>query len=174
MVSGVWIRIFGWRDELDADAHCLRRGDRLAYGLERRFKPRRIEIIDGAGGRQIWSADAKVAVLDETLLPGAVVSMLGRCHRRTPQLVFGWRQEARRALEAERIPLAVGFLPAIVAEPTPEPLAPPYAAVPPCATARFGHHCRDRIGDLRRRGPRRTKRERAQIAAAIRSLKGAA
>ena len=49
--------------------HCRGRGDRLVSGLERRFEPRRLEVINGAGGRRVWSADAKAAVLDETLVP---------------------------------------------------------------------------------------------------------
>ena len=94
-------------------------------GFERRFEPRRLEVINSAGGRRVWSADAKAAVLDETLLPGAVVSVVARRHGLTPQQVFGWRREARRALEAERASTAVRFVPALVAEPTPEPLAAP-------------------------------------------------
>nr|WP_283206821.1 transposase [Methylobacterium thuringiense] len=68
-----------------------------------------MEFINGAGGWRAWSADAKAAVLDETLLPGAVVSVVARRQGLTPQQVFGWRREARRALEAERAPTAVGF-----------------------------------------------------------------
>lgn len=94
-------------------------------GLERRFEPRRLEVINGAGGRRVWSADAKAAVLDETLLPGAVVSVVARRHGLTPQQVFGWRREARRALEVERLSTAMGFIPAVIAEPTPAPLAAP-------------------------------------------------
>ena len=68
-------------------------------GLERRFEPRRLEVINGAGGRRVWSADAKATVLDEMPLPGAVVSVVARRHGLTPQQVFGWRRKARRALE---------------------------------------------------------------------------
>ena len=101
------------------------RGDQLVSGLERRFEPRRLEVINGAVGRRVWSADAKAAVLDETLRPGAVVSVVARRHGLTPQQVFGWRREARRALEAERASIAVRFVPALVAEPPPEPFATP-------------------------------------------------
>ena len=94
-------------------------------GLERRFEPRRLEVINDARGRRVWSADAKAAVLDETLLPHAVVSVVARRHGLTPQQVFGWRREARRALEAERVSAAMGFVPAVIAEPTTEPSAAP-------------------------------------------------
>jgi len=39
------------------------------------LKPmRRIEVINGAGGRRRWSADDKARILEETLVPGAAVS----------------------------------------------------------------------------------------------------
>ncbi|MFD0937273.1 transposase [Methylobacterium trifolii] len=142
-------------------------------GFGRRFEPRRLELINGAGGRRVWSADAKAAVLDETLLPGAVVSVMARRHGLTPQQVFGWRREARRALEAERAPTAVGFVPALVTEPTPEPLAAP---------ANRSRHARRRdpattgieleiSGVAVRVGPGASG---AQIAAVIRALKATA
>lgn len=94
--------------------------------LERRFEPRRVEIITGAGGRRVWSADVKAAILDETLLPGAIVSVVARRHGVTPQQVFGWRREARRAFEAAQASASpMGFVPAVVARPTTEPSAAP-------------------------------------------------
>lgn len=93
-------------------------------GFERTFEPRRLEVINGAGGRRVWSRDARAAILEETLVPGAVVSAVARRHGLTPQQVFGWRREARCALEAVREPAPLGFVPAFVAEPTPEPSAP--------------------------------------------------
>jgi transposase len=100
-------------------AIALWSGDQLVCGLERRFEPRRLEVINGAGGRRVWSADAKAAVLDETLRAGAVVSVVARRHGLTPQQVFGWRREARRALEAAQVSTAMSFVPALAAEPTP-------------------------------------------------------
>ncbi|TXN36648.1 transposase [Methylobacterium sp. WL7] len=82
-----------------------------------------MDVINGSGGRRVWSADAKAAVLDETLRAGAVVTVVARRQGLTPQQVFGWRREARRALEAAQVPTAMSFVPALVAEPTPEPLA---------------------------------------------------
>jgi transposase len=81
-------------------------------GLEHRFEPRRLEVITGGGGRRVWSADAKAAILEETLVPGAVVSAVARRHGVTPQQVFGWRREARRALEAAQDPTPMTFVPA--------------------------------------------------------------
>lgn len=52
--------------------------NRFVSGFDRRPDPsrpvRRIEIINGAGGRRQLSPDQKVRVLEETLAPGAVVS----------------------------------------------------------------------------------------------------
>ena len=43
--------------------------------LELTFEPsrglRRLEVINGAGGRRTWSADAKARILEETLAAGA-------------------------------------------------------------------------------------------------------
>jgi len=91
-------------------------------GLDHTFKPngplRRIEVINGAGGRRRWSADEKARVIEETLAPGAVVSEVARRHGISPQQLFGWRREARRpAMEAE----AISFVPAVV---TPPPAVP--------------------------------------------------
>lgn len=45
-------------------------------------------------------------------MPGAVVSAVARRHGVTPQQVFGWRREARRALEATQDPTPMTFVPA--------------------------------------------------------------
>lgn len=97
--------------------------------LERMFEPpralRRIEVLSAEAGRRVWSADDKARILEETLERGAVVSVIARRHGLTPQQVFGWRREARRALEAARAPALMGFVPAVVAEPRSEPAAGP-------------------------------------------------
>ncbi|WP_418885070.1 IS66-like element accessory protein TnpA [Aurantimonas endophytica] len=82
---------------------------------------RRIEVINGAGGRRRWSADDKARILEETLVPGAAVSEVARRHGLLPQQVFGWRREARRKLDAGSA-AASAFVPVIV--------EPPSTAVP--------------------------------------------
>lgn len=96
-------------------------------GLDHRLEPevevRRFEVINGALGRRRWTADERTRILEETLVPGAVVSAVARRHGLTPQQLFTWRREARKA--SEMIP---AFVPAVVApEPAPasEPSAPP-------------------------------------------------
>jgi transposase len=102
-------------------------------GLDHRLEPegeiRRFEVINGAMGRQRWSADDRAQILEETLAPGAVVSAVARRHGLTPQQLFTWRRAARRQVEAEAPPM---FVPAVVA---PEP-APPGEPKPPRAKRR--------------------------------------
>jgi transposase len=98
--------------------------DRFVSGLDHRLEPegevRRFEVINGALGRRRWTADERTQILEETLVPGAVVSAVARRHGLTPQQLFTWRREA-----SEMIP---AFVSAVVApEPAPasEPSAPP-------------------------------------------------
>ncbi|QPC96035.1 transposase (plasmid) [Mesorhizobium sp. INR15] len=69
-------------------------------------------------GRRRWSADERARILEETFVPGAVVSAVARLHGLTPQQLFTWRRAARTQLEAEAPP---GFVPAVVV--APEPMA---------------------------------------------------
>lgn len=82
-------------------------------GLDHRHEPegevRRFEVINGAMGRRRWTADDRARILEETLAPGAVVSAVARRHGLTPQQVFTWRREARKA--SETVP---AFVPAVV------------------------------------------------------------
>ena len=71
-------------------------GDRLVSGLDHTLEPsrpvRRVEIINGIGGRRRWSMDDKARIVEETLVPGAVVSEIARRHGLSPQQLFGWRR----------------------------------------------------------------------------------
>lgn len=98
---------------------------RLDHRLEPEGEVRRFEVITGAIGRRRWSADDRAQILEETLVPGAVVSEIARRHGLTPQQLFTWRREARKA--AQPLP---AFVPAVV---TPEPVL---AAEPPAASPR--------------------------------------
>ena len=95
---------------------------RLDYRLEPKGAVRRFEVIDGAAGRRRWSADDRARILEETLVPGAVVSVVARRHGLTPQQLFTWRREARQAAIA-----APAFVPAVIA---PEPEVEAAAAKP--------------------------------------------
>ncbi|WP_258763971.1 IS66-like element accessory protein TnpA [Bradyrhizobium arachidis] len=57
---------------------------------------RRLEVITETGRRRWFSKDDKARIVEETLVPGAVVSEIARRHGLTPQQVFTWRRQARR------------------------------------------------------------------------------
>ncbi|WP_354062034.1 MULTISPECIES: transposase [unclassified Bradyrhizobium] len=64
-------------------------------------------------GRRRWfSKEDKARIVEETLVPGAVVSEIARRHGLTPQQVFTWRRQARR----QPAPMANDpqFVPAVV------------------------------------------------------------
>ena len=90
--------------------------------LDHTLKPepmRRLEVITGTGRRRRFSDDYKAGIVEETLVPGAVVSDVARRHGLTPQQLFGWRRQARQpasGTDTER----PQFVPAIVAAPLPE------------------------------------------------------
>jgi transposase len=83
---------------------------------------RRVEIINGLGGRRRWSMDDKARIVEETLVAGAVVSEIARRHGLTPQQLFGWRRAARRSAEEEADAVRPRFVPAVVEQPMPEPV----------------------------------------------------
>ena len=87
----------------------------LDHTLKLQGPPRRIEVINGAGGRRRWSVDEKARIVEETLDPGAIVSEVARRHGLSPQQLFGWRRDARRPERAAEE--AVAFVPAVVVRP---------------------------------------------------------
>jgi transposase len=85
--------------------------------LDHTLKPeptavRRLEVITGTGRRRHFSEDFKAGIVEETLVPGAVVSEVARRHGLTPQQVFTWRRQARQPITSEAE--APKFVPAIV------------------------------------------------------------
>ena len=73
---------------------------------------RRLEVITGTGRRRQFSEDFKAGIIEETLVPGAVVSEVARRHGLTPQQVFTWRRQVRRPEVGEAE--APKFVPAVV------------------------------------------------------------
>lgn len=71
---------------------------------------RRVEVITGVGGRRKWDPDLKADIMMEALAPGAVVSEVARRHDVSPQQLFGWLREARKAAEAS----AGAFVPVVI------------------------------------------------------------
>jgi transposase len=57
----------------------------------------RVEVITSVQRRRLWSAAAKVRLVEETMQPGMSVSYVARWAGVTPCLLFNWR---RRMLES--------------------------------------------------------------------------
>jgi transposase len=90
--------------------------------LDHTLKPepvRRLEVITGTGRRRRFSDDYKAGIVEETLVPGAVVSDVARRHGLTPQQLFGWRRQARQPASSTDTETPQ-FVPAVVAAPLPE------------------------------------------------------
>ena len=92
---------------------------------------RRVEVLTGPGRRRRWSGDDKARIVAETAGPGAVVSEVARRWQVTPQQVFDWRRQARRALAASAAMAEPAFIPIVTAAPTP-PCE--MRAIPPATT----------------------------------------
>ncbi|WP_245323955.1 IS66-like element accessory protein TnpA [Bradyrhizobium shewense] len=68
----------------------------LDHTLKSDVTARRLEVITETGRHRWFSKDDKARIVEETLVPGAVVSEIARRHGLTPQQVFTWRRQARR------------------------------------------------------------------------------
>ncbi len=88
---------------------------------------RRVEVLTGPGRRRSWSDDEKARIVAETAASGAKVTEVARRWQVSPQQVFDWRRQARRALAEATAPVEPSFVP-VVAEP---PTAPPEAMAEP-------------------------------------------
>lgn len=99
---------------------------------------RRFEVFTGAGRRRDWSAEDKARIVAESFEPGETVSAVARRHALSPQQLFTWRREIRKAAEA-----MPAFVPAVA---TPEPAS---------------------ASDRMARTPRQKRRARQRRAAAI-------
>jgi transposase len=91
---------------------------------------RRVEVLTGPGRRRKWSDDDKARIVAETTQPGAVVSEVARRWQVSPQQVFDWRRQARKALSAATVPAEPSFVPIVSEAPAPEPAASPTRPTP--------------------------------------------
>lgn len=94
---------------------------------------RRIEVLTGPGRRRRWSDDDKARIIAETTQPGAVVTEVARRWQVSPQQVFDWRRQARKALAVATGPAEAAFVPIVAG--TPPPSSPELVAAPARATA---------------------------------------
>jgi transposase len=89
----------------------------LDHTLEPRASSvRRLEVITGTGRRRRFSDDDKARIIEETLVPGAIVSDVARRNGLSPQQLFTWRREARHHQVAPAPKAAPVFVPAVVHE----------------------------------------------------------
>jgi len=115
---------------------------------------RRMEVFTGAGHRRTWSDEAKAQIVAESYVGSETVCAVARRYGLAPTQLFGWRREMRRLAPAQ-----LAFAPVVV-EPGPE--------VEPDTGGAEGHtpprptqpSRRDRAGDRRCCGSRRTWRRR--------------
>ena len=76
---------------------------------------RRVEVLTGPGRRRKWSDDDKARIVAEAAQPGVVVSEIARRWQVTPQQVFDWRRQARKAPAATLAPAEPTFVPIVPA-----------------------------------------------------------
>jgi len=62
---------------------------------------RRVEVLTGLPRWRDWSDDDKACAVEESCVPGAVVSEIARRWRIAPQQLFTWRRRSRAAALVE-------------------------------------------------------------------------
>jgi transposase len=94
---------------------------------------RRVEVLTGPGRRRSWSDDEKARIVAETAESGAKVTEVARRWQVSPQQVFDWRRQARRALAEATAPVEPSFVPEVSGPPaaTPEAGAATVRQAPP-------------------------------------------
>src|ERR1700712_4745785 len=139
----------------------------VEYMVEPSRAVRRLEVITTAGGRRRWSQAERSRILAEAMASGAVVSVIARRNGMSPQHLFTWLREARKA------PAACGraaFVPVLLDEPASASTAPPLrASVRPQGSPAVGIEL-EMSGAVVRIGAEASE---AQIVAVIRALKAA-
>jgi transposase-like protein len=58
----------------------------------------RVEVFAGIQRRRKYSADQKLAVVQEAAQPGMTISYVARRHGIAPSLIFGWRRRMSASL----------------------------------------------------------------------------
>jgi len=93
----------------------------LDHKLKSEPDVRRVEVITGTGRRRRFTRDDKASIVEETLAEGAVISEIARRHGLSPQQLFTWRRDARRASAAISEREVAQFVPAVVDDRTTPP-----------------------------------------------------
>jgi transposase len=93
-------------------------------------RPRRVEVFTEPERRRDWSDETKIAIVAESLTPGANISGVARRHGINPQQLFGWRKRFRgeaTALIEHPQETALAFAPAVLDVPAMKTPSPPPA-----------------------------------------------
>jgi transposase len=75
---------------------------------------RRLEVFTGAGRRRKWSNEDKARIVAETVASGESVCAVARRHGLSPQQLFGWRRQLRKAAARHSEAEELQFVPAVV------------------------------------------------------------
>ncbi len=75
---------------------------------------RRVEILSGTPRRRRWSTAEKVAIVAESLAPGAVTSAIALRYGLHRNQLYGWRREFRAAAAADVGAVGSDFVPIVV------------------------------------------------------------
>src|SRR5215467_5529635 len=76
---------------------------------------RRVEVLTGSPRRRRWSTAEKMAIVAESLAPGAVISEIALRYGLHRNQLYGWRRELRAAVAVDAGVRGCDFVP-IVAE----------------------------------------------------------
>ena len=71
------------------------------------------EVLEGPERRRRWSVEEKARIVEESLTPGAVGSVIARRYGLHRNQLYAWRRELRGLAAPE----GGGFVPAVTAEP---------------------------------------------------------
>jgi len=69
-----------------------------------------VTVLSSPERRRRWASSEKARIVEESLRPGAVVTMVARRHDVHPNLLHHWRRQAKRAADGGRLQ----FLPVAV------------------------------------------------------------
>ena len=78
---------------------------------------RRVEVVTGTPRRRHWSDAEKVAIVAESLAPGAVTSAIALRHGLHRNQLYGWRREFRSAAVADAGVPGPDFVPVVADSP---------------------------------------------------------
>ncbi len=105
-----------------------------SYEARRSALPDRVEVRVRSERRRTWSDGDKLAIVRETLAPGAVAQVVADRHGIGTGLLYTWRKQMLRAAMTGFVAVEVAPEAATVLQVTDE-TAPPVATVAPTGTA---------------------------------------